>query len=161
PPGGRQTAQNGTACYTNWAIEILPFIEQSSLYKRYDQTRTNEHNNQKFVVQSRVKPSECPSGPYNGRLERPASGPQRYAYRHGSYRAVSGRSGAIGRGFWDTFEPNFWPPNWVMLQEWRGALHGTATAYNGIPAATYVDPSTGAAIAQMGGPERFANITDG
>src|SRR2546430_13510575 len=47
--------------------------------------------------------------------------------------AVSGRSGAIGRGFWDTFEDQFWPPNWIMLKEWRGALHGTATSYNGIP----------------------------
>src|ERR1700730_8111003 len=30
PPGGMQTAQNGTACYTNWAIEILPYIEQKA-----------------------------------------------------------------------------------------------------------------------------------
>src|SRR6202166_3381117 len=28
PPGGMQTGTNGTACYTNWAIEILPYVEQ-------------------------------------------------------------------------------------------------------------------------------------
>src|SRR5262245_10967551 len=30
PPGGRQTAQNGTVCYTNWAVEILPYMEQDN-----------------------------------------------------------------------------------------------------------------------------------
>src|SRR5262245_34244378 len=27
PPGGMQTGPNGTACYTTWSIEILPYIE--------------------------------------------------------------------------------------------------------------------------------------
>jgi prepilin-type processing-associated H-X9-DG protein len=155
-----QTGVNGRPCYTNWAIEILPFVEQKNLYVRYDQKRLNEHNNQKFVVQSRVPVYECPNDPYNGLLERPASGPARYEYRHGSYRAVSGRSGAIGRGFWDTFEPQYWPPNWIMLKEWRGALHGTADAYNGIPAQQAYGQNN-APLSQMGGPERMGNISDG
>src|SRR5262245_40756388 len=120
PPGGMQTAQNGTPCYTNWAIEILPYVEQAALYKLYDQRVLNEHVNNRFVNQSRVPVYECPSDDLAGKLERPASGPRQYDYMHGSYRAVSGRSGAIGRGFWDTFEPQYWPPNWVMLQNWRG-----------------------------------------
>jgi prepilin-type N-terminal cleavage/methylation domain-containing protein/prepilin-type processing-associated H-X9-DG protein len=160
PPGGMQTGVNGRPCYTTWAIEILPFVEQKNLYVRYDQTHRNEHDNQKFVVQSRVPVYECPNDPYNGLLERPASGPARYEYRHGSYRAVSGRSGAIGRGFWDTFEPQYWPPNWIMLKEWRGALHGTADAYNGIPAQQAYGQNN-APLSQMGGPERMGNISDG
>jgi prepilin-type N-terminal cleavage/methylation domain-containing protein len=100
PPGGMQTGRNGTPCYSTWAIEILPYIEQEALYKRYDQTKLNEHDNNKFVNQSRVPIYECPSDPLAGKLERPASGPRRYDYMHGSYRGVSGRSGAIGRGFW-------------------------------------------------------------
>jgi len=178
PPGGMQTGRNGANCYTNWAIEILPFIEQDSLYKRYDQTVTNEHPNNVFVTQSRVKTYECPSDSLRGKLEAPQTGPNNGGgtngfgvpvpsrgtnqWMHGSYRAVSGRSGAIGRAFWDTFEANFWPPNFVMLQEWRGPLHGTATAYNGIPAVNYVDTANGnAPLSQMGGPETFASITDG
>jgi prepilin-type N-terminal cleavage/methylation domain-containing protein/prepilin-type processing-associated H-X9-DG protein len=160
PPGGMQTGRNGTPCYTNWAIETLPYIEQDALYKRYDQRVFNEHANNRFVNQSRVKTHECPADSYNGKLERPASGPRRYDYMHGSYRAVSGRSGAIGRGFWDTFEDQFWPPNWLMLQEWRGPLHGTASAYNGIPAQNATGQN-GSPLSQMGGPEKFANITDG
>src|SRR5215510_8032273 len=35
PPGGMNTGQNGTPCYTNWAIEILPYVEQVALYKQY------------------------------------------------------------------------------------------------------------------------------
>src|SRR2546423_761320 len=42
PPGGMQTGTNGTPCYTNWAVEILPFIEQDALYKQYNQLALNE-----------------------------------------------------------------------------------------------------------------------
>src|SRR5438067_4222181 len=37
PPGGMQTGANGTPCYTNWAIEILPYIEQQAIYNLYRQ----------------------------------------------------------------------------------------------------------------------------
>ncbi len=47
-----------------------------------------------------------------------------------------------------------------MLQEWRGALHGTATAYNGVPAQNATG-QRGSQLSQMGGPEKFANIIDG
>ena len=54
PPGGMQTGANGTPCYTNWAIELLAFIEQDGLYKLYDQKVFNEHANNRVVNQSRV-----------------------------------------------------------------------------------------------------------
>src|SRR5579859_6655277 len=41
PPGGMQTGVNGTACYTNWAVEILPYIEQGALYSQYNQKQLN------------------------------------------------------------------------------------------------------------------------
>src|SRR5688572_6046624 len=74
PPGGMQTGVNGTNCYTNWAIEILPFIEQESLYRRYDQSVVNEHPNNVFVTQSRVKTYECPADELAGKLEAPQTG---------------------------------------------------------------------------------------
>ena len=160
PPGGMQTGRNGTPCYSNWAIEILPFIEQSELYRRYDQTKFNENVANMFVNQSRVPTYECPADLYLGKLELPRTGQARYPYMHGSYRAISGRSGAIGRGFWDTFEDQFWPPNWQMDKAWRGVLHGTASAYNGIPAQNATG-TNGSQLSQMGGPERMADIIDG
>src|SRR5215207_6288588 len=161
PPGGMQTGPNGTPCYTTWSIELLPYIEEDNLYRRYDQKVVNTHANNRFFNQSRVKTYECPSDLHLGKLERPASGPRTYDFRHGSYKAVSGRSGAIGRGFWDTFEDQFWPPNWQMDSAWRGPIHGTSVAYNGIPSFGNVTGTNGSSMSQMGGPEPFAAIIDG
>jgi prepilin-type processing-associated H-X9-DG protein len=88
---------------------------------------------------------------------------------HGSYRANSGRANDIKpvfgnnpvyRGFWDTYEPYYWPGG-VLNQAYRGPLHGTAAAYNGVAAQTAVDGQTKQSVSQMGGPERFTAITDG
>src|SRR5262245_59284820 len=74
PPGGMQTGQNGTACYTNWAIEILPFIEQDALYRQYNQLKLNNDLANEFVGKQRVPTYECPSDGLAGKLETPASG---------------------------------------------------------------------------------------
>src|SRR3954452_13955808 len=42
PPGGMQTGPNGDPGYTTWAIDILPYMEQDALYKRYNQLTLNE-----------------------------------------------------------------------------------------------------------------------
>jgi prepilin-type N-terminal cleavage/methylation domain-containing protein/prepilin-type processing-associated H-X9-DG protein len=169
PPGSMQTGVNGAACYTNWAIEILPYLEQQSLYNQYNQQQLNTSANNLRVGQQRVTIYECPCDRHLGLLEDPASGPgSGQKWMHGSYRANSGRSNdlpAFGgnppyRGFWDTYEPYYWPGG-ILNQAYRGPLHGTAVAYNGIPNQTYVDPQTRQPILQMGGPERLTNITDG
>jgi prepilin-type N-terminal cleavage/methylation domain-containing protein len=43
----------------NWAIEILPFIEQGALYQRYDRSAPNTHSNNAFVRTAFVKPYSC------------------------------------------------------------------------------------------------------
>jgi prepilin-type N-terminal cleavage/methylation domain-containing protein/prepilin-type processing-associated H-X9-DG protein len=169
PPGGMQTGLNSTPCYTNWAIEILPFIEQGNLYKQYNQKQLNTSAANNLVGQQRVPVYECPSDTHIGLLEKPHSGPGNgQLWMHGSYRANSGKSnnliavrGYPFGGFWDTYEPYYWPAPGTLLQSYRGPLHGTAAAYNGIPAQTYVEPSTRQPISQMGGPEKLTNIIDG
>jgi prepilin-type N-terminal cleavage/methylation domain-containing protein/prepilin-type processing-associated H-X9-DG protein len=163
PPGG----MNGGNCcsqptWSNWAIEILPFMEQDSLYRQYVQTVENNAPVNKFVTQSRVKTYECPSDTQAGQLLVPASGrqnrgsaaaPDQNLWRTSSYRAISGRANSVpGHGAWDTSEPALWPGS-VMNQAFKGLLHATSAAYNGIPA----QPS----VAQLGGPERFSACTDG
>jgi prepilin-type N-terminal cleavage/methylation domain-containing protein/prepilin-type processing-associated H-X9-DG protein len=146
-----------------WGLfaHLLPHVEQGNLYKKYNQLQLNETSANNLVGQQRVKTYECPSDLFRGKLEKPTTGPgSGRVWMHGSYRCVSGRSGAIGRGFWDTFEDQFWPPNWQMDQSWRGALHGTATAYNGVPAQNATG-TNGSSLSQMGGPESFASVTDG
>jgi prepilin-type N-terminal cleavage/methylation domain-containing protein len=166
PPGGMNTAQNGTRCYTNWAIESLPYIEQENLYRQYRQNEFNETPANNAVGQQRVKTFECPSDPLVGKLELPATGPhQNRNWMHGSYRAVSSRiQYAVAWGTWDTFEPWYWPRGQAFQQQYRGVLHGTGVAYNGVPAPNYTSTDTrnpGVHISAMGGPERIASITDG
>jgi prepilin-type processing-associated H-X9-DG protein len=83
---------------------------------------------------------------------------------HGSYRAVSGKgykgSQPYPRGFWDTFEPNLWTPAGGLLPDYKGVLHGTSAAYNGVPAQT-ANGTGGVSVSTMGGPERFASVLDG
>jgi prepilin-type N-terminal cleavage/methylation domain-containing protein/prepilin-type processing-associated H-X9-DG protein len=164
PPGGMQTGHNGTPCYTTWTIELLPYIEQQSLYNLYQQNRLNtDAVNYAVIGQQRMVPYECPSDPARFKLEPPASGPDTSRnWRHGSYRAVSGICGnPLSYGAWDTFEPQLWPNN-ELNKAWRGVMHATSSAYNGVAAQVVPDTSApSASTAQMGGPERFQNITDG
>jgi len=169
PPGGMQTGRNGTACYTTWTIEILPYIEMQSLYQQYNQKVINSHPSNLLVTTSRVKFYDCPSDNLKGKLEEPATGPRdrggaagenRRLWMHGSYRANSGKGNPLnGRGFWDTFEPQFWPSN-AIDKTLRGPLHGTASSYNGVPAQDGLGNGN-SPVSDMGGPERMANITDG
>src|SRR5262249_35606170 len=87
PPGGMQTGTNGTPCYTNWAIEILPFLEQTNLYKGYNQLLLNTAAaNYNAIARARVATYECPSDTLVGRAEAPASGPDTSRpWMHGSY----------------------------------------------------------------------------
>jgi len=161
PPGGVNTGANGTRCYTTWSIEALPYMEFQNLYQQYRQDRFNEDPLNAPVFQARVPTHECPSDPLKGQLERPATGPhQNQEFRHGTYRAVSGRANmAVGHGAWDTFEPHLWPGG-VMDRTFRGVLHGTGLPYNGVQF-NPGNAGNGQSVATMGGPERINNITDG
>jgi prepilin-type N-terminal cleavage/methylation domain-containing protein/prepilin-type processing-associated H-X9-DG protein len=162
PPGG---TYYGTCCapptYTNWAIEILPYIEQDNLYKQYRQNEQNVSTANNLVGQQRVKTYECLSDQLVGRLEVPASGPRPggQQWMHGSYRAVSGKMNLlIAHGNWDGFEPQLWPGN-RHDPAFRSFLHGIGVGYNGIPSPNVT--AAGTHISSMGGPERFSAATDG
>ena len=179
PSGGMQTGQNGTNCYSNWAIDILPFMEQDNLYRQYDQRVVNEHPLNLFATQQPVKTYNCPSDNLAGILEEPASGPRTGGgnngqipsvavptrgsemWMHGSYSAVSGIiEMAIGHGVWDTFEPQLWPSSRRFAPNTKGILHGTAGAFNGIPAMTNLGQQN-VSVSIMGSPETITSIQDG
>src|SRR4051812_48538465 len=111
PPGG---TYYGNCCtpttYTNWAIELLPYIEQPALYDQYRQNEENISANNNAVGQKRIKTYECPSDTKINVLEVPDSGPSTGQWMHGSYRAVSGKGNMqVGHGAWDSYEPSLWP----------------------------------------------------
>jgi prepilin-type N-terminal cleavage/methylation domain-containing protein/prepilin-type processing-associated H-X9-DG protein len=164
PPGGTYFGQCCTPpTFTNWAIEALPYIEQSALYMLYNQTLQNQAMaNITALGTRRIKTQECPSDTLVGLAEVPASGPiqaMNQPLMHGSYRAISGKANmAIGHGAWDSFEPQLWPGG-VMDHAFKSLLHATGVGYNGVPTPT--GSVSGQPIRSMGGPEKFANATDG
>jgi prepilin-type N-terminal cleavage/methylation domain-containing protein/prepilin-type processing-associated H-X9-DG protein len=80
-----------TLSYTNWAIAILPFIEQQSLYDQYHPDLYNEDAANAFVREQIVEAYDCPSDQSALKLEHPGSGPgSGVNYRHGSYRCMGG-----------------------------------------------------------------------
>src|SRR5262249_24823329 len=60
PPGGiTNGACCGTLSGTNWAIELLPFVEQDNLYKQYVQTAANEDAANANVRIQSIKTYNC------------------------------------------------------------------------------------------------------
>jgi len=148
--------------YTNWAIEILPYLEMDALYKQYQQTQLNTSAANNTVGKARVKAYECASDTLIGKLEVPASGPGQTAnqqWMHGSYRAVSGKGNmAVGHGAWDSFEPALWPGG-KMDPTFRSLLHATGLPNNGVtPPNTVV---SGQPLSSLGGAEKLNAATDG
>lgn len=135
PPGG---VTKGNCCttksHTNWAIEILPFIEQGGLYKRYDQKAYNEDPVNASVRETLLAVHCCPTDFTSMQLMEPETGAVTpLKYRRGTYRAMTGRTD----GYTDwTSDKNY---NYKM--EWRGVLHTVGT--------------------QGLSPESLKNITDG
>jgi prepilin-type N-terminal cleavage/methylation domain-containing protein len=166
PPGNiTEGACCGTRSRTNWAIEILPYMEKNDLFKQYNNSPGNYkfapnapagwvYNTDavnRFVREQPVRSYNCPSDEQTDVLDLPASGPgSGLLYRRGSYRAVSGRSGGNGRVFWDTCEPGLGTLN----PAWRGALHSTG-AHIG------ANGGVGPCPAQFSSQERIAHVLDG
>lgn len=101
PPGSIVT---DTCCasslYTNWAVEILPFIEQNALSDQYDKSLENTAPVNQAVVQNHVPAFLCPNDPYD---QNPVLTPETGGgkFHRGSYRGVTGT--AINDKPWDGF----------------------------------------------------------
>ncbi len=121
PPGG---VTPGGCCGTNsagnWALFILPFLEQNNLYNRYDFALWNDaapgrsvqpHTVQQpndFVTMSFVPTYICPSDINTQQLDLPESGNgSNKRYAPGSYRAVSG-AGYRGIAWMDSNQTHAW-----------------------------------------------------
>jgi len=116
PPGG---ITEGPCCNTKsrhcWTISILPFVEEQSLYDRYDFDVFNEDPQNEFVRQAIVPIYHCPSEPSATQLDQPESGPgNNLLYRRGSYRCMSGR--VLG-------PERYWDRDNELPRHWRGVMH--------------------------------------
>jgi prepilin-type N-terminal cleavage/methylation domain-containing protein len=129
------TPNIGHRQHTNWAIAILPYVEQGAVSVRIQANQRNngaglppdEYNdanaNQPFVQQY-IKIYSCPTDPNSNRILEPESkagnDPGGRLFMTGSYRAVNGVGDVAGNRWWDTYEgsaPNTPPTNL------RGTIH--------------------------------------
>jgi hypothetical protein len=144
PPGN---ITDGKCCSTqshgNWAIYILPYLEQSSLYEKYNDAgglgypvsftpdNYNTNANNQAVCSQQVEFYSCPSDINKGRLDlTPDSGPGSASsfaqfYRTGSYRGMAGRHGVTNQANFDSSEVDSLGKNDTpkLLYSWRGPLH--------------------------------------
>jgi prepilin-type N-terminal cleavage/methylation domain-containing protein len=112
----------GTPSAGNWALFLLPFIEQTNLYNQYNFALFNDSLPGRAptanprpatdvngpVVETVIATYNCPSDPGAGLLERPASGNgSDKQYRTSSYRAVSG-AGYRGIAWMDSNQTHAW-----------------------------------------------------
>jgi prepilin-type N-terminal cleavage/methylation domain-containing protein/prepilin-type processing-associated H-X9-DG protein len=158
-PPGKITTNVGND-YSNWAIEILSFLEEKSLASKYNnkalntQTGTTTTPGNEQVTQARVKGMECPDDANAGQLlipEAAATGQTR-TWATGSYRGVAGRGYHSQEQFWDSNRMDTVSPLLLKLTD-RGAMHA-------VPNPGYV-PSPAQPFFMSLKQERISQITDG
>lgn len=106
PPGGIGITASGQGgpYRTNWAIAILPFVEQQAVYDLWDFNVNNSAAVNQVPSQTLLTAFNCPSDDEAIKVERPASGPRSYDYRHCSYRAMTGVGNNNTDHFWDEWD---------------------------------------------------------
>ena len=176
PPGHECRAINGRGAtngtivdpyyFSNWAIQLLPFIEQSNLFQQYNNTVFNLDPVNLPVCRTYIKTYSCPSDMNANTLIQPGSGPSTFTgtrptYMTGSYRGVAGGFNAQA-----TLPSNFSPPAWGGYpNEVQSMLAAGGSAPGAIP---LIAPGGGTRGIFHGvdewnklGPESIASITDG
>ena len=109
----------GNRSHSNWAMEILPYLEQGSLNLAYSAVTRNNgpglpngdyddaNANQPFVQQY-LSVYTCPSDPNANKVLKPESAAQVLTpdrlFMTGSYRANAGVGDAAANRWWDTIE---------------------------------------------------------
>jgi prepilin-type N-terminal cleavage/methylation domain-containing protein len=137
--------ETNTVYFENWALSLLPFIEQANLYQMYNFSLPNVDPANLPVLQTRLAIYSCPSDQRAGQLIIPETAqpngiPGTVPYAASSYKVMSG----LG----DTSTTDTFAGYWNEVQQ-----------------ALKVHPSgkgIGHGDGQSGlSPERFASITDG
>jgi len=100
------TQSCGTDPWSNWALEILPYMDEIGLYRRYDFTQNNNSATNVLVRQQLVKTQVCPTDPNPPALAVPQVTAGDPPSMSGSYRGVAGRGWSTGadpnEAYWDS-----------------------------------------------------------
>ena len=131
PDGSRCTGSN--VCYEDWAISILPYIEQDNLFKEFNLQVVNQsqqpvYPNPGDPLAQLVKTFVCPTDPDAFQPLQPSGGPgsSRF-YMPSNYKAVEGvipPDAQVADKYWDRYDN----VDWLIDQghrKHRGLLHVT------------------------------------
>jgi prepilin-type N-terminal cleavage/methylation domain-containing protein len=126
PPGAR--AISNSAYYENWAISMLPYMEQDALKNLYQTNKLNEDPVQNQVQTATVPIFVCPTDPDQFMPIHPYAGPGvNQFYMPGSYKACEGL--CDGTYYFDRYDD----AGTLVAgghYNWRGALHVTRVDKN-------------------------------
>jgi prepilin-type N-terminal cleavage/methylation domain-containing protein/prepilin-type processing-associated H-X9-DG protein len=128
PPGSVYGTVGGTTYYCeNWAIDLLPFIEQDALFRTYNFQKVNTDAANTVFCQTPVKSYVCPSDINQNLLIKPESGNASTTYMTASYRAMSGVGDVNSTGGNNFTDGNgFFDINSLDMQfSQRGPMHIT------------------------------------
>ncbi len=133
PPGSltlvRATGSDGTddENWTNWAVAILPYLEQQPLYDQYRQDLPNRHAENADVLGTPLPVMTCPSDAPIDAISAMLHGPLDLApAAPGSYRAMTGVlfQDNTGKWFtWTVYPATEGTPPLDNNRRFRGALH--------------------------------------
>jgi prepilin-type N-terminal cleavage/methylation domain-containing protein/prepilin-type processing-associated H-X9-DG protein len=119
PDGSRATGLN--TAYENWAISILPYLEQENLYNKYDSTVVNESFVNDAVRRTKVKVFICPDDYSGGDPVQPSGGPGSSSqYMPSNYKGNEGVSD--GTNYFDRYD-NAGTLIAAGHKAWLGPLH--------------------------------------
>ena len=144
PPG---KIVNNTTEYSNWALELLPFIEEAPLFQRYRFDLTNVDALNDPVRQANVPIMNCPSDPNPPQVVLAQDG---HSHEKSSYKGVAGRAWAdapSGTCSFDDYKVTF-APNEMRIQD-RGPLF------------VVISQSTNANASLLKAPISISKIADG
>jgi prepilin-type N-terminal cleavage/methylation domain-containing protein/prepilin-type processing-associated H-X9-DG protein len=138
-PNGHQVNGNPYAYYANWAILILPFVEQTALYQAYNNAQPNIAAVNTTVVQTYLSVYTCPVDPHAGQIIQPETGApdangNSPLYMTGSYRGMSGVSGD-NNNTWAGY-PSEAQTAQGLLPHSKGVLHTDGNVNNLAPERT-------------------------
>jgi prepilin-type N-terminal cleavage/methylation domain-containing protein len=129
-PDGSHCTKNDN-CFQDWAISILPFIEQDNLYREFDfkqyQVAGLNENQTPAALAQLVKTFVCPTDPDAFQPVNPSGGPgSSKAYMPSNYKAVEGviPSNPYLDKFWDRWD-NAGDLMSLGYKNLRGVLHVT------------------------------------
>jgi prepilin-type N-terminal cleavage/methylation domain-containing protein/prepilin-type processing-associated H-X9-DG protein len=121
PAGSRAISTN--ECYDNWAIAILPYLEQDALRNLYHDDKKNEDPLNDQVRTTLVKMYVCPTDTDSFEKIHPYAGPgQSQYYMPGSYKGMEGVSDGIN--YFDRYDTAGTLVD-AGHRSWRGPLHVT------------------------------------